>query len=67
MINRLKNLFKPTGKMSDGYHTFDELYDHRIALFLELCRFRRHEVWYSFRHSDGKLAFGGKYVVVGIG
>jgi len=31
-----------TGQMrspSDGYHTFDELYDHRITLFIALCRF----------------------------
>ena len=29
---------KETGKVSDGYHTFDELYDHRITLFIALCR-----------------------------
>lgn len=23
---------------SDGYHTFDELYDHRITLYIALCR-----------------------------
>ena len=23
--------------MSDGYHTFDELYEHRCLLFLNLC------------------------------
>jgi hypothetical protein len=22
----------------DGYHTFDELYDHRFALFIALCK-----------------------------
>ncbi len=27
--------------ISDGYHTFGELYDHRIALFLKLCRMHR--------------------------
>lgn len=26
------------GQVSDGYHTFDELYAHRFALFLALCR-----------------------------
>jgi hypothetical protein len=26
------------GDISDGYHTFDELYDHRNLLFLNLCR-----------------------------
>lgn len=26
-----------TGKISDGYHTFDELYDHRCTLYINLC------------------------------
>lgn len=25
------------GDISDGYHTFEELYKHRIALFVRLC------------------------------
>jgi hypothetical protein len=25
-----------TRKVSDGYHTFEELYDHRVLLFLKL-------------------------------
>lgn len=25
-------------KVSDGYHTISELYDHRITLFIALCR-----------------------------
>jgi len=25
------------GSLSDGYHTFDELYDHRNLLFINLC------------------------------
>lgn len=29
---------KITGKTSDGYHTFDELYEHRHALFCYLIR-----------------------------
>lgn len=27
-----------TNAISDGYHTFGELYEHRIALFIALCR-----------------------------
>lgn len=23
--------------ISDGYHTFDELYEHRVLLYLNLC------------------------------
>lgn len=26
-----------TGQVSDGYHTFDELYEHRCLLFAALC------------------------------
>jgi len=47
---------------SDGYHTFEELYDHRIQLFIVLCNviyshagFYPTEVlpWKSKVHSDG--------------
>jgi len=61
---------------SDGYHTFDELYDHRITLFITLCRRQAKakpsgwwsQVWRSKRHSDGELCFGtGTQYVLGIG
>jgi hypothetical protein len=62
----------------DGYHTFDELYDHRITLYIALCKHKhdlyalenpgKHKVWRSKRHSDGELCFGtGTQFVVGIG
>jgi hypothetical protein len=48
------------GSISDGYHTFDELYAHRVALWKALCRvyaeFHRRcddVVWRSLLHSDG--------------
>lgn len=61
----------------DGYHTFEELYDHRITLFITLCR-HLHEllgmenpgkflVWRSKNHSDGEPAFGGAWFLLGIG
>lgn len=25
------------GQLSDGYHSFDELYEHRLVLFIALC------------------------------
>lgn len=31
-----KELFDDKGEMSDGYHTFNELYEHRHLLFLNL-------------------------------
>ena len=30
--------------ISDGYHTFDELYEHRSLLFMCLCRALSHKV-----------------------
>ena len=61
----------------DGYHTFDELYDHRIELWIALCKMQEtvcnqcddvnlHPVWRSKRHSDGELAFGGKWFLLGM-
>lgn len=41
--------------ISDGYHTFKELYEHRIVLYIALCTQLRHKykVWMSDTHSDG--------------
>jgi hypothetical protein len=64
----------------DGYHTFDELYEHRITLFIALCRmyFRYYwqvvecsaedgaydDVWRSKLHSDGSSYKG--WFILGI-
>jgi hypothetical protein len=63
--------------ISDGYHTMDELYEHRITLYIALCKQITHQpyesegkfkVWRSIHHSDGKLCFGtGTQFVLGIG
>ena len=45
-----------SGKVSDGYHTFDELYEHRHMLFLNLMD--HHESWYSRFHFDGSTMLG---------
>jgi len=38
----------------DGYHTFDELYAHRVELFITLCRnIKKTKSWKSKKHSDG--------------
>ncbi len=57
------------GSISDGYHTFDELYEHRITLWIALCRRVRNSVreslnpvWRSKLHSDG-TAFDGWFVL----
>lgn len=42
-----------TGSTSDGYHTFDELYEHRHRLFLLLMKAHSERAWASRKHSDG--------------
>lgn len=55
-----------TNEISDGYHTFGELYAHRIELFIALCRlvaqFGTASVWRSRTHSDGS-SFEGWFVL----
>ncbi len=43
-----------TNKISDGYHTFGELYTHRYWLFIALLH-HRHDGWKSKKHSDGTM------------
>ncbi len=53
-INRVP--YPERGKLSDSYHSFDELYNHRIILYIALCKELEDEgriVWRSKKHSDG--------------
>lgn len=43
------------GKVSDGCHTFDELYDHRCTLFVALMIQNTGISWFSRKHSDGDM------------
>lgn len=47
-----------TGQTSDGYHTFDELYKHRSALFVALMKAFSSSSWYSSKHDDGTMFIG---------
>ena len=57
------------GKVSDGYHTFDELYEHRCLLFCMLLTLISVDVptgfdlecWKSKQHSDGS-SFDGWFI-----
>lgn len=68
MIQSEKENGHDTGQISDGYHTFNELYDHRVELFITICRVIHGLgrlgllstqqpndmcVWKSIKHSDG--------------
>lgn len=78
---RMQKVFRAWGKeleVSDGYHTFDELYEHRVTLYIALTQLlKRREnaigfipkgesfVWRSKLHSDGTGYEG--WFILGIG
>lgn len=39
--------------VSDGYHTFGELYSHRCTLFAALLKSHQQGSWKSKQHADG--------------
>lgn len=55
---------KVNGSTSDGYHTFDELYHHRMILFSIICNQNKENAWKSLKHHDGTMY--DDYFIVGI-
>lgn len=45
---------KNIGTNHDGYHTFNELYEHRHLLFLNLIKCNK-TAWKSKKHADGTM------------
>ena len=62
------NIIEEHIEISDGYHTFDELHDHRMTLFLALCRQlmryseQSYRPWRSKLHGDGS-AYEGWFIM----
>lgn len=52
------------GEMSDGYHTFNELYAHRVRLFSTLMSAHADQAWWSHQHHDGSKMEG--WILAGI-
>lgn len=48
------------GTVSDGYHTFDELYKHRCLLFCLLLA--EVDGWKSLCHDDSSLVYEGWFI-----
>jgi hypothetical protein len=57
---------KNIGDLSDGFHTFNELYEQRMILFAVLVKAYKDKAWKSYRHEDGEYCFGGGWFIVGI-
>lgn len=54
-----------TGETSDGYHTFNELYKHRVALFIALMHAYPAMSWWSRKHHDGTM-YDGDWIIAGM-
>lgn len=52
------------GGISDKFHTFDELYYHRMKLFSLICNTYYAYAWKSWLHADGTMY--PDYFIVGI-
>lgn len=67
-IEKVVQQTESLGQLSDGYHTFDELYEFRklynAALFNEWFKQGKYNVVKSKNHSDGEPCFGGGWFVV---
>lgn len=51
---------KDEGDLSDGNHTFNDLYNQRCVLFAALVNLFPKISWKTKKHDDGKPCFGGK-------
>lgn len=52
-------------KISDGYHTFEELYYHRMMLFSTILNQNKEISWKAKKHCDGTM-FGENSFICGI-
>lgn len=57
---------KEIGDVSDGFHTFNGLYEQRMILFAALVKAYKNKAWKSYRHEDDEYCFGGGWFIVGI-
>lgn len=60
----LLSVEKDVGEFTDGYHSFNELYHHRMVLFSVICNQNKDKAWKSKLHDDGTMY--DNYFIVGI-
>lgn len=54
-INRLISELEDKSNISDGSHTFGELYHHRAILFAVICNTYKENSWKSWKHEDNTI------------
>lgn len=60
----MSDQIESSGEVSDGYHTFNELYYHRMILFSVICNTYKTLAWKSKLHHDGTMF--DDYFIVGV-
>lgn len=60
------NTVSEIGEISDGFHTFNSLYNQRLYLWAALVKAYKDKAWKSKKHDDGEPCFGGGWFLVGI-
>lgn len=64
LVNTLIRTLDCKGEVSDTYHTFEELYFHRMMLFSVICNQNKEIAWKSKLHDDGTMF--EDYFIVGV-
>lgn len=67
-INELRGKNVPVGSLSDGHHSYDELYQHRNILFIALCKEIAgndvlNPIWCTHTQSDGTPVQDGWFLL----
>lgn len=71
MNDKLKEICKianidDIGDLSDGFHTFNDLYYQRLILFAIIVNTHKDKSWKTLRHENGDKCFGGGWFLVTI-
>lgn len=66
MMDEARENHGSLGDLSDGYHTFNELYHHRALLFAAICNSHPHLAWKSKQHHDPSDPMYDGMFIVGI-
>lgn len=69
LYDAAKVVLRPNGEIgdvSDGYHTFNELYHHRAILFATLCNLMPSRAWKSKHHDDPNFPMYDGMFICGI-
>lgn len=65
-IDLIESFKNGIDNFSDGYHTFNDLYEQRLILTATIVNLIPRRCWKTKRHEDGDECFGGGWFLVTI-